>query len=398
VTSPNDSARLKELPGELEAFRSEFASLVQGAADAIAGATSHQDAKQASVHWKTRMIDRIQTSLSQDDPVLALLDAWTVCVRMRRYLGEGEGAELFHDQQDQAVRTADQCLRLIEDLAAKYIAQGEMPAARTQIQEHARQHPMTGVFQEPAAKPVTDKHAALRPLMSILSLPLAPLTTPHQIGRGVDSVLSLSRSMNSIGTVVKDTPGEVRSQAERLLSSVEENKMVESLLVVAERVSKAAETFAQVADTLPDTVDQNKSAQSLIASVDRLSKSAETFATVAQTLPEVVDANKSAQSLLASVDRLATASHNLSATVQDMPQTLDDNRSAQRVIESADRLSKASENLSHTADKALEQAPSLIDLVFRRTAQLLILVFALVAALVIVVRVTRPKAPPAQPG
>lgn len=378
-------SRREALRGELDAFEEEAESLVVAAADTIIRSAIDTDVRRAALLWKTRMLDRMDDRLGDPNPVVAAVDAWVICLQLRYYLETGEGATLFGEDQGQAVQTARQIAAHIEAICRRYAG----PAAEklaAGVQVYAEQHPITGVFQEARPAAVRLDQSMFGGLQQVLAAPLAPF-------RAVEGVQSGAETFSRFEKTVADLPQEMRWQGELLLLTVEKNRLVRSTVRSLERISRSSAAFARLADDLPGTVEHavrttlaqveaSPTVGSAAASLDQISMSSERFADVAETLPQRLeqsvaasvqttlseaDANASIQSALSSLEALARSSERFAAVAETLPAEME-----RRVAGSM-----------HAGAAAL---PPLVDHVSLRIAQLLGLMFAGIAALLVLGR------------
>ncbi|MGD8868636.1 MAG: hypothetical protein PVI01_13445, partial [Gemmatimonadales bacterium] len=91
-------------------------SMIELTADSIISATRDPEVQYNALVWKANAIPAYQRAMFHPDPLVSLVDGWTLTVQMREYFDEGGGGDLFGPQQPLAV-TISQRLEAATDSA-----------------------------------------------------------------------------------------------------------------------------------------------------------------------------------------------------------------------------------------------------------------------------------------
>jgi hypothetical protein len=243
-----DTSRSEALRHDLQVFENNFENQVEDTASRILQNTSKRGIRMAALAWKTRLLDRLEEKTRETNPIVAMLDTWALAVRQRQYLAEGEGKDIFGDQQGLAIATAKGLEQRAEMLAKRYIPNEQEPQLEKEIAEYAGEHPFTGLFEQAKATSLSTDKTALETFGSILTLPLAPLASAERFGKGVQNFnVTAARFTDTLS----ELPADTRWQMEVLLMNLDTNPAIESLLKSLAQVSESSQAYAEIARELP---------------------------------------------------------------------------------------------------------------------------------------------------
>lgn len=248
-----DKAQDAALRQNLADYQNKFQSLLEGSADAIRNATPSRAVRKMAALWKVRMNTMVSDAMAEQDPVTALLETWSVCLRVRDYFQSGDGAKLFLDQQGRAVKTVAEMINGIEAVAGHYLPPEEMDGVRQRLAAYATSHPLTGEFEQNNAEPFRLDKAVWEGVAGIIGLPLLPLAVPGAIAQGAKDVTTVA---DRWADVAEDLPRELRWQMELFLTNLEDYESFERSLKTAEAISQSAERISKVADDLNSQLTQ----------------------------------------------------------------------------------------------------------------------------------------------
>ena len=239
----------QELVPILRRFSRYFASEVSDSAARIERKSTQRDVRRATLIWRLKLIPGMEDLLASDDPFAILLDAWALCVRMSQYLQEGEGKDLFGEQQKLAVETAQRLQTRIEEIARNYVAENNWDKLSKQIEAYAKQNPIHGVFAFEAPVPFSKAE----PGRSVAELVLgAPLRAAQKVGEGLDPTLRLSQSVDRFRDLMEEYPALLRWQMQLTLLELDDIPEIQTLLRGIENVSQSSVRLTRVAEELPE--------------------------------------------------------------------------------------------------------------------------------------------------
>lgn len=381
------------LRAELTVFQNDAQRLIETAADTIAS-EGGASIRQITTRWKSSTIPQFRRAALADSAVLGLTDSWTIAMRMNDYFTSGVGSAIFLEPrlQARAQRTSRQVLSKIERIAQRHLVDEEYSQIRPQVQEYARNTPITGIFEQTEPDSADAEDTFFGGIFSILKLPLAPFTAAGSIRRGTASVEEAAARMVEIA---EDLPSEMRWELEHLMLTVEEMEIMQTMKQVAERLGDATAQVSQAADKVGDaTVTVSQAAD----------KVADATVTVSQTVSQALPVFET------QANRLEELGRELPLLVRQQADQMFQNLQTQPAVASAldslDRVSRSSEMLGQTAqslpammnqatteasDDFKEQSVVVIDHLWWRSIQLLLLAAVLGAVLILLAKLVPGK-------
>lgn len=241
---PVDAMRLRRA---LYAFSDRFAAQVAGTADEIADATTDRVVREMTLYWKLRVIPTMQSIVVERDPRYAYINAWALCVLMRRYL-EDNVAE-FGDQQHLAIAVAKTAQDGIEAIGKEILTSGDFDAAKKEIEAYAHGNPMTGKFAG-AVKKASESARTRRDLnvMHYLSVPVSGLS------QGAEAIDRIGQVAAVMTEVMQHMPERTRWQTELLVLQLVSQGAVAEALDDFGTAAHSLGSVAVTAETLPTEV------------------------------------------------------------------------------------------------------------------------------------------------
>ena len=104
---------------------------------------------------KIRINTEVVSSTSHLDPVVSLLDLWSLAAQLRLYAGEDQIAAWYQDYTPWMLESASEVEAACEELGAMAAANEEAFAeTRRLVHEYAEEHPMTGRLYRPSPSPL----------------------------------------------------------------------------------------------------------------------------------------------------------------------------------------------------------------------------------------------------
>ncbi|HMQ15167.1 MAG TPA: hypothetical protein PKC49_04260 [Phycisphaerae bacterium] len=249
------STRLsKEELGELlQQFEDAFEATIREAAERITTRQPDRRTRRLALLWQMRLFPLARDALNQQDAVHSLLDAWALCVRLRDFFEQGDGRELFGEQQAIAQGAARRSLLDVERIAALVLTPQGVERARPAIEDLAHQYPLRGEFSGSVVRSAIqrpEKNADV--IASILTAPIAPFRAFEGIDRGAAAIQGFTAVAARMTDTVNDLPESVRLQTELLLMELEELETVEATRRSFQKVADSSSRLAAAAETLPD--------------------------------------------------------------------------------------------------------------------------------------------------
>ncbi len=255
-----------KLQSELTHFNDFFQTTVRQGADEIEQSNATRQQRKAALLWKTKMADECRSTAFEDSPAAGLVDTWTLCVRMLNYFESGDGKDLFGPAQPIAIDAARKCERRIAEIASSVVPSAKLPAMRADIDQYARQAPITGVFTKQAAAPISSDAAGAKVLDFLVGIPLAPIRAVGSIQQSGQSLSDIKNTAERFTDVVEDLPASTRWQLQLLGISLEESPRFGDVMSDLKTFTKSTERLVGVADEMPTKI--RKQGEELLNAID----------------------------------------------------------------------------------------------------------------------------------
>lgn len=249
----------EELQDALADFDDLFTATVKQAAEDINGRSQAAAVRKNTLLWQVRMIPACHTALEEADALKSYADMWTLCVRMSRFLQEGEGKNVFGDGQEVAVRVAAQMESEIETLGKRFMTAEMFAKIHDSVQVFAKSHPIRTGFANAIVRTAVAKEEGQDPLAGLLSIPLAPFRAMEGVDRGAQAIRGFTVVADRFTDIVDQMPEAARWQTELLLYDLEDNAILKRFLATFEQFSASAASFSTTAERLPERLRQEGS-------------------------------------------------------------------------------------------------------------------------------------------
>jgi hypothetical protein len=137
----------QELTVRMTSFVIQAAVRQEAGADSIFHGTASPEIRRNALLWKMNGISTLLLTGLLADPMASLIDTWAFCTQMRQFLAEGAGADLFGERQRVAVRVARSLESDIEAIA-RITVTGDPTRAKEFIATWVRDHPLRSLDLE----------------------------------------------------------------------------------------------------------------------------------------------------------------------------------------------------------------------------------------------------------
>jgi hypothetical protein len=106
-------------------FADHFATSVESTADTISDNAFDFEIRLNAIRWKIYATGGIQDAAFHTTPLGAMVDTWAFCVQMFRYFEEGDGRNIFGENQSLAIHTSQNLLGEFQQLVKSFTTQRE---------------------------------------------------------------------------------------------------------------------------------------------------------------------------------------------------------------------------------------------------------------------------------
>ncbi|MEW5735446.1 MAG: hypothetical protein AB1921_11355 [Thermodesulfobacteriota bacterium] len=340
--------------------------------------------------------------LDREDPKAALFDIISYTIGLASYFTSDSAEKTLGPFREGMLSAARQ-----SEKDALFIARGVLPASDVALVEkdarawaETRKDWYAGLGTSGfSIGPTASESKPLPSSLQNLTL------LPYQVLQGVDNATAAMRELSRVGRriarVAEYAPRYGRISMELISYDLLETQKIGDLIAAMEGLSKSTEKLVALSDNLPEDVRAELSG--LLKEFDSRQKSvAELLAQANGALSATAEALDKAQAVAETFERgivgLGKASADWNATIE-AGTILNNNymEATAKVIESSHELRQAVAESQRLLDSAavknlVTQSRSLADHLFIRAAELLILLFVLIAALLVFQRyLSRPK-------
>jgi methyl-accepting chemotaxis protein len=296
-----------ELRGELDRFEYFFStSMKQTASDLDAAATT-QRARRNNMQMRTRILEALYAMTASNDPVVAFFDTWSLVIRLRQYLQEGNGKTLYGDQQPLAVDFIQRSEDEITQIAQVLLKPEQFEKIQANLETFAQQSPITGLYSNLIIYPTREETKEVGPFLRTLSIPMAPIRAMEGVDNTADAIHRVRDSVERFTDVAQLFPETSRWQLSILMDDFEASNMTQSFLISLEQVSQSSARLVEALDTLPQEVktmlDESDHAQQQLQAT--MKTAAETAERLERTLAEATETAAAVQNASESIREMA---------------------------------------------------------------------------------------------
>jgi len=118
ITSQYSKEELRESLNQFDDFGS---TVIAEASRQINEKEPNFRTRKMNLIQRTQLKQAFDTMLGQEDPIVALIETWTLCVRLEIYLKSGEGSDLFRKHQDIVITFSEKLKNEIEKIGRKFL-------------------------------------------------------------------------------------------------------------------------------------------------------------------------------------------------------------------------------------------------------------------------------------
>lgn len=306
----------EELRDLLNMYRDYYVLRIKRTADWLDEEIGSRRIERTNLQMRMRVIGAVDTMLEPDDSVTAFLEIWGFVIRMRNYLEEGEGKNLYGDQQSVVINFAKEAEAEIERIGKLFLDEQKFEQVRQNLVSFASQNPIKGIYTNLIVLATKVKKEETAPFLSVIGAPMAPFRAMEGVDRTADAIYQIRNSVDHFTDVVKELPETTRWETVMLLDELDESPMTESFLTSLEIFSDSTARLADTAETLPLMFEQMDQSQAALQETLKLSQ--ETSIEIRETVDKFTEAadsfdrtGKTLQEMAVAWDRAAASSTDL---------------------------------------------------------------------------------------
>ena len=264
-------ARDLSLRVQTREFAATFSALVCTTADAIAARSKDPALRANTIRWKLSATAAVQQSSLRADPILALIDTWTLSRQMKDFIAGTEGEKIFGPEREAASQAAATLDESITAVASALLSPSDFERGAAFVDDFSSKHPMKSLVFE-------------RDSMSLLWLQHQKDEAPTSMGSMSEAITDLSDRVTAFN---QQLPTEIRWRLDL------ERMDFEPMAAEVKRLSAGADVVFQ---TFPMLAENAK----MLAENAKLMTKAATELTISIT-PEIAKFDQQWKSTLATV-------------------------------------------------------------------------------------------------
>jgi hypothetical protein len=234
-----------------------------------------------ATYWKVFAIPSCRAATINDDPRVAMLDAWTLSAQFADFFKSDAGAEVFGSLNEFARSASDENLRDIEAIAALALGSDKLGEARRAVYAFAEQNPLDSSFSRRSIRPGSESPGAtlMQSTIGTLFMPLRSIGNMDKTALAIQEVASAGEKMN---LTARYLPSEMRWNVEMLLYQLNDLESVS-------KVQAQLQSMTQSVDAMPARLREES-----IALLDGLDKRQANLQVTVQRAQEAIAEAKAA--------------------------------------------------------------------------------------------------------
>ena len=242
----------EELRQSLASFSARFASVVGNAGGLIRDETSDPLIQRRVLLWEIQLVPLVQEAAFLPDPQEAFVAVNGVVVMQRRYLTEGDGANVFGPQQPLAVEAARQLEDEFYEIARLFLSEEEVAKLREDVETYSAGRVISGRdFTVANMQRQTREVRESGRLDWIINVPMSPFRALEGVGSGAAAIHDFNDTALRFSRIVEGLPQQMRWQTALLLYDVESRETLARTLAALDSFAESAGRLAAVAESLP---------------------------------------------------------------------------------------------------------------------------------------------------
>jgi hypothetical protein len=190
------------------------------------------------------------------DSLVAFVETWGLCIRYADYLRDGEGKDIYGENQNIAVAGVVEIQNEIERIGKGILKEEGFNATRTQLIDFAKRNPIKGIFSNTIAYATLVEPGKPNPFAKIIGIPMAPFKAMEDVDRTATSIHGVQGSIERFSDIVEGWPESARWQLLLLLLDVQDIESVKSFSDNMSKISDSSDKFADAAEKLPERREQ----------------------------------------------------------------------------------------------------------------------------------------------
>jgi hypothetical protein len=300
----------EELRRQLNDFSDYFKTTINTTAEEIDQKTTSKKNLMISLQNRSKALQSFYTVSQQDDVVVSFIDTWALCMRLRIYYEEGEGAKIYGENQPIAIDAAKRIESRVMDIGKLFLSDNAFNTTQRNISEFARANPIKANFSNLVVFATEVKKGEKNQFEKIINVPMAPFRGMEGVEHTALAIGRFSDTADHFSDVVADLPESSRWQLLLFLYELEETDMAKSFVSSTAKLSDSSVRLADSSEKLPELIREQLSI--LLDEIDKKQTNLQT--TLAQ-------ADKTSASVQMAIEKVKEGANSVDAAANSVKET-----------------------------------------------------------------------------
>lgn len=304
-----------ELQQESLRLGNRFIVSVRAAADRITSDPTPREINRRALLWKLQMVPLVQRAATLSNAQESWVALYMLAMAQRKYLVEGEGAELFAEHQHFAIDAARRVEADALQVGETFLSKKQLQAIRWQLEDLTWRYPIRGLFLPETMVQASQASEAGGAFDWVIGIPLSPFRALEGVDTGAQAIREFNTTAQQFAEIVSHLPEVLRWESELLLYDIEDRETVQSIVGSLGVVASSAERLSEAAARLP--ADARAEAERFVATLDAKQGALQkTVADARAGLGDLDAALAKANDLAQQLDRVGATWHGVATTIR----------------------------------------------------------------------------------
>jgi hypothetical protein len=236
---------------------------------------------------RVRVPEALHSMLEHEDPIIAFIETWGLCLRTTQFFESGAGRNFFGEHQDIIIRAAKDNEAEMERIGQLFMNENLLSETRSNIRTFAGANPIKGTYANAVVYATAVKKDEPNPFVETISLPLAPFRAMEGVDRGALAIDRFTDTAQNFTDVVERLPEITKWQMQLLFYDLEETDTIKSMVESTNKISDSSVKLTETAENLPQRIREEASI--LLEELDEKQHNIQTTLQQAETTAVAVD-------------------------------------------------------------------------------------------------------------
>jgi methyl-accepting chemotaxis protein len=243
--------------------------------------------RNTTLRLRVRIPEALHTMLEHQDPIIAFIETWGLCLRTTQYFESGAGSRFFGEHQDIIIRAAKDIETEMERIGQLFLNENMFNETRSNIRTFAGANQIKDTYTNAVVYATAIKQDQPNPFVETISLPLAPFRAMEGVDRGAVAINRFTDTAQNFTDIVERLPETTKWQMQLLFYDLEETDTIKSFVESTQKISDSSVKLVQTTENLPQRIREE--ATILIQEIDEKQQNIKTTLQQAETTAVAVE-------------------------------------------------------------------------------------------------------------